>query len=145
MKKIISITDIVLPIILFVILLLNPMSESFVNIITFSLLIGWLFPFIFPIIVGISILSSSHLKLSVILNLLTIILSSLLLFLIINIYDSNMKLILIFYIILSILNIINIIYLNIYFHNLYKEEKVMRKQEYMQIKKLKKENNGIIK
>ena len=145
MKKIISITDIVLPIILFIILLLNPMSESFVNIITFSLLIGWLFPFIFPIIVGISILSSSHLKLSVILNLLTIILSSLLLFLIINIYDSNMKLILIFYIILSILNIINIIYLNIYFHNLYKEEKVMRKQEYMQIKKLKKENNGIIK
>lgn len=145
MKKIISITDIVLPIILFVILLLNPMSESFVNIITFSLLIGWLFPFIFPIIVGISILSSSHLKLSVILNLLTIILSSLLLFLIINIYDSNMKLILIFYIILNILNIINIIYLNIYFHNLYKEEKVMRKQEYMQIKKLKKENNGIIK
>ena len=145
MKKIISINDIVLTIILFVILLLNPMSESFVNIITFSLLIGWLFPFIFPIIVGISILSSSHLKLSVILNLLTIILSSLLLFLIINIYDSNMKLILIFYIILSILNIINIIYLNIYFHNLYKEEKVMRKQEYMQIKKLKKENNGIIK
>ena len=145
MKKIISITNIVLPIILFVILLLNPMSESFVNIITFSLLIGWLFPFIFPIIVGISILSSSHLKLSVILNLLTIILSSLLLFLIINIYDSNMKLILIFYIILNILNIINIIYLNIYFHNLYKEEKVMRKQEYMQIKKLKKENNGIIK
>ena len=145
MKKIISITDILLPIILFVILLFNTMSASFVNIMTFSLVIGWIFPFIFPIVVGISILTNSHLKMSAILNVLTIVLSGLLIFLIVNIYDSNMKLIMIFYIVLSILNVINIIYLNTYFHRITKDEKKIKKQENQRIKKLKKENNGIIK
>lgn len=145
MKKILSIINIILPIILFIVLLFNTMSAQFVNIMTFSLVIGWIFPFIFPIITGISLLAESHLKMSFILNILTIILSIFLIIMIISLYDSNMLLILIFYITLSTLNLINTIYLLICFNRNNKEIKRLKKEENLRIKQIKKANNGIIK
>lgn len=137
-KKILIISNIIIPIILFAILLLNNMSSNFVYIMTLTLIVGWIIPFISPIITAISILTDKHHKLSLIFNIFSLLLSILLIILTILIYDSNLLLILIEYCILALLLIINIIYYIIYLHT-------NKDEEIANIKKIKRENNGIIK
>ena len=143
-KKILSITNILLPIIFFAVLQFNTMSPSFVNIMTMTLLIGWALPFFFPIITGICLLKSSHHKLSITINILNFILTILIILLISIIYDSHLLLVLIFYSILSLLNIINVIFIFKDYRIKTTQEREFIKEEKINIKKLKKENNGII-
>ena len=137
-KKILILSNIIIPIILFVILLFNTMSSNFIYIITLSLFIGWIIPFIATIISGLSILNNNNQKLTLVFNIFALLLNLLLILLIISILDNKLILILIEYIVLSIITIINIIYYIIYFIN-------NKDDEISEIKKIKSENNGIIK
>ena len=137
-KKILSIVNILIPIILFLILLFSDISEKFVYIVMFSCIIGWLLPFINLAITGLSMLNNNHHKLTLIFNIFSLLLSFFIIFLILSLYDKKMIVCLTDYILISIVNIVNIIYYIIYI-------KKHPNMENIEIKKIKKENNGIIK
>jgi hypothetical protein len=119
-KKIISIINIILPIILFILLEVFTIPDKFVNIMTLTLVIGWLIPYFVLLLSGIGMLLSSHYKLIFIMNLLNILLSSIVLFLISKIYTSAFLLELITYILFIIMSVINLIYIH---KNKYEEYK----------------------
>ena len=137
-KKILSVINILIPIILFLIILFSDISEKFVYIVMFSCIIGWLLPFINLVITGLSILNNKHHKLTLVFNIFSLILSFFIIFLILSLYDKKMIICLIDYILISIVNITNIIYYIAYI-------KKHPNMENIEIKKIKKENNGIIK
>ena len=133
MKKALGIINIVLPIILFIALQFFNMSPSFVNIMTLTLIIGWILPFIFPIITGICMLLDIHHKKSIAINIITIILLILIIYLIIQLYDSKLLHILIIYIILAVLKIINSIYLIIHYKKINHDNYIEQKKENQRI------------
>lgn len=140
MEKKLAIVNISLPIALFTLLQFVDYSENLTYIIIMTLFVGWLLPYLNPIITGLTILNNSHRKLSLIFNIITVILCIILIGLIIYIYDSNFIYMLIEYILLCILSIINIINQIIY---LKRHPHV--NIENLTIQKIKAENNGIIK
>lgn len=133
-----AILNIIIPIILFIILLFSDISENFINIMTLTLVVGWILPYITLILTGISLLNKSHKKLCLTINIINIILTSILLFLIISIIDKKLIIVLIEYSTILIMSIIN----SILFIKYFKENP---DPEIVQINKTKKANNGIIK
>lgn len=147
-RKIIAILDIFISIILFVILLFSDISDSFVYIITFSLFIGWLMPYLSIFISGISLLNNSNQRLTLLFNIFSLLLSGYLLFLTMSLYEKKLLIILIEYIVLLVINLLNIIYLIIYViknPDLEKSRKKLKnKEELNKIKEAKKNNNGAV-
>lgn len=141
MKKILSIINIILPIILFSLLFLFDYSDNIIYIIIMSLFVGWIIPYINLMITGLSVMIDNHHKLSLVFNILNILLNALLIFLIALIYEKKFLIMIVEYAIMLILSIIN----TIYFKKKVDEDSITEKKEYAKIKKIKKENDGIIK
>ncbi len=141
MKKILSIINIILPIILFALLFLFDYSDNIIYIIIMSLFIGWIIPYINLMITGLSVMIDNHHKLSLVFNIFNILLNALLIFLIALIYEKNFIIMIVEYGIMLILSIIN----TIYFKKKVDEDSISEKKEYAKIKKIKKENDGVIK
>lgn len=138
MKKIISIINFILTIIVFIILFFTNVSEKFVNIITLSLIIGWIMPYFSLLISGLTIYLEKHLKMSLVFNILSFLVSIFLIYLCLKIYTKSFLNLIINYILISIINVINIFYLIIY----------LKKHPDLEMKKIKiqkKAHNGIIK
>lgn len=137
-EKVLMLTNIILPLILFAILLFAELSEKFMSIISLTLIIGWALPYFVLIITGLSIYNKSHKKLGLTLNILNIILLIFLIILISSIIEKKLVLILVEYILMLIISLINSITFIIYLRK-------NRDPEIDKIIKTKKENNGIIK
>lgn len=137
-EKILMLTNIILPLILFAVLLFTNLSEKFMSIISITIIIGWALPYFVLILTGLSIYNKSHKKLGLTLNILNIILLTFLIILISSIIEKQLIIILIEYILMLIVSIINTIIFTIYLRK-------HRDPEIDKIIKTKKENNGIIK
>lgn len=137
-EKTLSVLNIISPIILFIVLLFADISENFINIMTLTLVIGWILPFISLLLTGICIINKSHKKLCLTINIINILLILILLFLIISILDKKLIIVLIEYSIILIISTIDSILFIKYF-------KDNPDPEIVQINKTKKANNGIIK
>ena len=137
-EKVLMLTNIILPLILFAILLFAELSEKLMSIIALTLIIGWALPYFVLIITGLSIYNKSHKKLGLTLNILNIILLIFLIILISSIIEKKLVLILVEYILMLIISLINSITFIIYLRK-------NRDPEIDKIIKTKKENNGIIK
>lgn len=137
-EKILMLTNLILPLVLFAILLFSDLSEKFMSIISITIIIGWALPYFVLILTGLSIYNKSHKKLGLTLNLLNIILLAFLIILILNIIEKNLIIILIEYILMLIVSIINTIAFSAHLRK-------NRDPEIDKIIKTKKENNGIIK
>ena len=137
-KKILSITDILLPIILFILLEFFEINDYFIDIITLTLVVGWLFPFFINIITGITLLINSHKKLTFYSNILSFILCLIILSYLIMIFNHSFIYPIILYSILGILHIINSMVYII-------EKKKEEEEELEEIKHVKEQNKGIIK
>ena len=140
MKKVVSKLDIILPIIMLLVLLITKLSENTIIIITMTLFIGWVIPYFINILTGIILHKETHIKLGLIANILSLILSLILIIFIIRIIDSKLIIFLIEYIVLLILNILNIICIKKY----QKENPDEQTIEKRTIKEKKKNNNGAI-
>jgi len=140
MKKLLNIKllNIVIPLIMLVILLCTNIGDNFIYIMTLTLIIGWLIPYLTLLLTGVCMYLETHTKLSLIINILNILTTLFIIILLIKIFEKSFIIILIEYIIIFILSIINIIIL---YKNINKGIKEYSKE----IKKIKKENNGIIK
>ena len=140
MKKLLNIKllNIVIPLIMLVILLCTNIGDNFIYIMTLTLIIGWLIPYLTLLLTGVCMYLETHTKLSLIINILNILTTLFIIILLIKIFEKSFIIILIEYIIIFILSIINVIIL---YKNINKGIKEYSKE----IKKLKKENNGIIK
>ena len=136
-SKILSIIEIIIPIILFIILLVSKLSDNLMYIIMMSAFIGWAIPYFVILISGIVILKDSHHKLSLTINILAAILDIVLLVFSFELYEKKMLVPITEYAILLTFSIINIIYYIIYM-------KKNPSEETTRIKKIKKENNGAI-
>ena len=106
-EKVLMLTNIILPLILFAILLFAELSEKFMSIISLTLIIGWALPYFVLIITGLSIYNKSHKKLGLTLNILNIILLIFLIILISSIIEKKLVLILVEYILMLIISLIN--------------------------------------
>lgn len=145
MKKILTILNFIIPIVSLIVLELSEVSENFITIMTLTLVVGWMLPYITLLLTGITYIYKNHLNKSLILNIISSLLSILIITLIILIYEKSFRTILIEYIIITIMNIINIINIIIYKKKNPSEKTLKKKIENEKIKKAKKENNGIIK
>jgi len=138
MNKLLKILNILIPLVFLIILPFTNIGANFVYIMSLTMIIGWIFPYISLLLTGVSLLSNTHKKKALTLNIINILLTLIIIFLIIKIYENTFIIILIEYIIITIISIINSIYL-------YKDLTKELKKETKEINKLKKENNGIIK
>lgn len=136
-RKILSIIEVILPIILFIILLVSKLSDNLMYIIMMSAFIGWAIPYFVILLSGIAMLKDSHHKLALIINILAALLDVVLLIFSFELYNKKMIVPITEYIILFVFSIINIIYFIIYL-------KKNPNEETQNIKKIKKENNGAI-
>ena len=136
-KTILSIIEIILPIILFIILLVSKLSDNLMYIIMMSAFIGWAIPYFVILISGIAILKESHHKLALTINILAMLLDIVLLVFSFELYNKKMIVPITEYIILLLVSIINIIYYVIYM-------KKNPSEETKKIKRIKKDNNGAI-
>lgn len=132
-----KIINISLPIVLFIILLISKLSEKTIYIFVMTLFIGWALPYFVLLITGFAQVKNLFHKLGLTLNILSILMSILLLYLVITIYDKKLLIFIIEYIIIVSMNILNSIYYIRYIKSHPDEEKE-------RIKKIKKENNGAI-
>lgn len=130
--------NVILPIILLMILLFTNIGDNFVYIISLTMVIGWFLPYVSLILTGISMFNNSHKKLALFLNITSILLSLIIIFLIVKIFEKSFTIALIEYIIITILSTINTIII-------YKDITSIIRKESKEINKIKKENNGIIK
>jgi hypothetical protein len=143
--KLIAKINIILPIVLFILMSFFNVSEYFVTIMTLTLVIGWLIPYLSLILTGLAMTYEVEQNKSYILNILSLLVSILIIILTISILEKKLIIILVEYIIISIMNILNII---IYFPIINKKRKEKRnkiKEENKEIKRQKKANNGIVK
>jgi hypothetical protein len=108
------------------------------NIVTFTLVVGWAIPYLALVLTGLAIFNKSHRKLSLILNIFNVLLSLVLITFVICIIEKALIIILIEYIIMLVMSIINII-------AIIKDMKANPDLEIEEINKTKLENNGIIK
>ncbi len=137
-KKILTYSNIIIPIILFIILILTTeITDSLLYIVILTLFIGFIMPYIVLLTTGISLFNNSHHKMALILNIFNIFLSAILLYLIILIINKNLIILLIEYIIMLTVSIIN----TIYFIKYIKSHPNMEKER---IKEEKAKNNGAI-
>lgn len=129
--------NIVLPIILFIILLFCKLSEKTVYIFVMTLLIGWVIPYFVLLVTGFAQVKNTHHKLGLTINIISIPMCMLIMFLIISVYDKKLLIFIIEYSIIILMNILNIIYFIKYI-------KSHPNEENLKIKKIKEENNGAI-
>ena len=127
--------NIILPIVMFIILLICKLSEKTVYLFVMTLIIGWAIPYL--LVTGFAQIKNLFHKLGLTLNIISIPMCILLLYLVISIYEIKFLVFIIEYIIIILVNIINIIYYIKYL-------KTHPNEENEKIKKLKKENNGAI-
>ncbi len=132
-----KVINILLPIVLFIILLFSKLSEKTVYIFVMTLFIGWALPYFVLLITGFAQVKNLFHKLGLILNVISVPMSILLLYLVITIYDKRLLIFVIEYIIIIVINILNIIYYIRYI-------KSHPNEENERIKRIKKENNGAI-
>lgn len=132
-----KVINILLPIVLFLILLFSKLSEKTVYIFVMTLFIGWALPYFVLLITGFAQVKNLFHKLGLILNVISVPMSILLLYLVITIYDKKLLIFVIEYIIIIVMNILNIIYYIRYI-------KSHPNEENERIKRIKKENNGAI-
>ncbi len=143
-NKILPILNIILPIIFSIlILILDNSSEKVFYILFITGIVGWIFPLFTQFITGIVELRKVKLKTAIILNILSLSLNGFILYFIIRLMDKSLIIILTIYLITAIISIINIIYLKLLLKKDTKE--INRKKENEIIKKIKKDNNGVIK
>lgn len=135
--NLLAILNITVSIISVIFLLFTKLSENVIYLMMISVFIGWVIPYIVPLITGLSLLNKSHYKLSLVFNIVSLLLCIMLLVFTIRLFDKKFMVFLIEYSIFILLHIINIIY---YIKYLKKHPNL----EYKKIKKIKKENNGII-
>jgi hypothetical protein len=105
-----KIINISLPIVLFIILLLSKLSEKTVYIFVMTLFVGWALPYFVLLITGLAQVKNLFHKLGLTLNILSIPMCILLLYLVITIYDKKLLIFIVEYIIIVLMNILNIIY-----------------------------------
>ena len=129
--------NIFLPILMFILLLILKLSENTIYIFVMTLIIGWALPYFVLLITGFAQVKNLFHKLGLTLNILSIPLCILMLYLVISIYETKLLIFIIEYSIILIMNILNIIY---YINYL----KLHPNGENEKIKKIKKENNGAI-
>ena len=133
----IKILNIILPIVMFIILLICKLSEKTVYLFVMTLIIGWAIPYFVLLVTGFAQIKNLFHKLGLTLNIISIPMCILLLYLVISIYEIKLLVFIIEYIIIILVNIINIIYYIKYI-------KTHPNEENEKIKKLKKDNNGAI-
>lgn len=138
-ETILLFSNLLIPIILFIILLFSKLSDNTMYFMIMSIMIGWLIPYIVLLITGLSLISIKHPKITMIFNFVNILLCIMLLALIISIYDKKFLVFIIEYSIIMLTSIINVIFLFIY---LKKHPVIDTEKE--EIKRIKKENNGAI-
>ena len=136
-KKLIAL-NILIPLIMFIAVLLTGLTSNFMNIVTFTLVVGWALPYLALILTGLAILNNSHRKLSLIINIFNILLTIVLITFVICIMEKALILILIEYIIMLAMSIINTIMI-------IKDMQLNPDPEIEEINKIKSQNNGIIK
>ena len=141
MKKILSIINIVVPILLFGLLFFFNPGTNFIYIMMMSLFVGWLIPYFNLLITGLSIHRDKHSKLTLIFNIFNVLLNILLLFLIVLIMEKSFIIFIVEYSIMLVISIINIIYLK----KRVDIDTIDEKNEYKRIKQIKKETDGVIK
>ena len=141
MKKILSIINIVVPILLFGLLFFFNPGTNFIYIMMMSLFVGWLIPYFNLLITGLSIHRDKHNKLTLIFNIFNVLLNILLLFLIVLIMEKSFIIFIVEYSIMLVISIINIIYLK----KRVDIDTIDEKNEYKRIKQIKKETDGVIK
>lgn len=129
--------NIILPIIMFMLLLVFKLSEKTVYLFVMTLIIGWALPYFVLLITGFAQVKNLFHKLGLTLNIISIPLCILTLYLIITIYDSKQLIFIIEYVVIIVMNILNIIYYIKYL-------KAHPNEENERIKRIKKENNGAI-
>ena len=140
--KILALTNILLPLILFGILLFSDLSENVIYIMVMTIVIGWVIPYTVLLITGIAMYYKKQPKLVLIFNITNILLSIMITFLSLYLFDKKMLIVIIEYAIMAIVSIINVIY---YINYLKKHPtNITRKKEYEEIKKIKEKNNGAI-
>lgn len=132
-----KVLNIVLPLLMFVLLLIFKLSEKTVYLFVMTLIIGWALPYFVLLITGFAQVKNLFHKLGLTLNILSIPLCILMLYLISSIYETKQIIFIIEYIIIMIMNILNIIYYIKYI-------KTHPNEENERIKRIKKENNGAI-
>lgn len=136
-KKLIVI-NILIPILLFVLLLFTNVSENFYNIITFTFVIGWALPYLVLILTGLAIFNKSHKKMSLTINIINLLLTLMLIIFVICLFDKDLIIVLVEYILIMLISLINVI-------ALFKHIKANPDPEMDEITRTKKANNGIIK
>lgn len=140
--KILALTNILLPLILFGILLFSDLSENVIYIMVMTIVIGWVIPYTVLLITGIAMYYKKQPKLVLIFNIANILLSIMITFLSLYLFDKKMLIVIIEYAIMAMVSIINVIY---YIKYLKKHPTNIKiKKEYEEIKKIKEKNNGAI-
>ena len=112
-RKIIGFSNIVFGIGLLILLHFVNVSDRFSSIMLMSLFVGWIFPFIGLVVSGLGILIHSNFKITLIFNIVNILVILFMGFLVIKVYDSKLLIVLIEYIVMLVINILNIVYLMI--------------------------------
>ena len=72
-KKLIAL-NILVPLIMFIAVLATGLTSNFMNIVTFTLVVGWALPYLALILTGLAILNKTHRKLSLTINIFNILL-----------------------------------------------------------------------
>lgn len=132
-----KILNIFLPIIMFGLLLVFKLSEKTIYLFVMTLIIGWALPYFVLLITGFAQVKNIFHKLGLTLNIISIPLCILLLYLVVSIYEPKQLIFIIEYSIILLMNILNSIYYIKYI-------KTHPNEENEKIKRLKKENNGAI-
>ena len=112
-RKIMGFSNIVFGIGLLILLHFVNVSDRFSSIMLMSLFVGWIFPFIGLVVSGLGILIHSNFKITLIFNIVNILVILFMGFLVIKVYDSKLLIVLIEYIVMLVINILNIVYLMI--------------------------------
>ena len=132
-----KILNILLPILMFILLLVFKLSEKTIYLFVMTLIIGWALPYFVLLITGFAQVKNLFHKLGLTLNILSIPLCIIMLFLVISIYEPKQLIFIIEYSIIIIMNILNIIYYVKYLKD-HPDEEIEK------IKKAKKNNNGAV-
>lgn len=132
-----KILNIFLPIIMFGLLLVFKLSEKTIYLFVMTLIIGWALPYFVLLITGFAQVKNIFHKLGLTLNIISIPLCILLLYLVVSTYEPKQLIFIIEYSIILLMNILNSIYYIKYI-------KTHPNEENEKIKRLKKENNGAI-
>jgi hypothetical protein len=132
-----KILNILLPILMFILLLVFKLSDKTIYLFVMTLIIGWALPYFVLLITGFAQVKNLFHKLGLTLNIISIPLCILMLYLVISIYEPKQLIFIIEYSIILIMNILNIIYYIKYL-------KAHPDEEIEKIKKAKKNNNGAV-